>query len=509
MSTQPSQGFPKILLVGTTVFQRDARWSQLSHHGFTCIPVDKKQFSPDSAVVSEAHAVIYQAGSKQSGTIAMLDALADRQSDLCLILVGPDAKADTVAQYLRRGAFDYLKWPCTNSRLLDSVTSGLHNRQAFLEVRTLSGDLASANTALARERDALKQLNQRLAGLNQLTQALARSLEPDAVVHALFTGVPSLIGAELIGLVRTNPEQVWTWSKDRNQEQEHLLRAQLLGRLRSPVQRTTSAATTLRLVNSRASHLIGTGDTMPSRVGTETHAAHDIPLAIEPHAIGVLHVQRNASLPFTEDEQQLLATIGTSLSLTLRNADAHQHLQDMALRDALTEVLNRRALDEPLKRELKSGLRYGAPACLLIIDIDYFKTVNDRLGHPAGDMVLKQLAALMTDTVRDIDMVGRYGGEEFMIILPHTSIEQALSLAERLRTSIECHAFDVEDGIVRLTASIGIADVCDPAIASVDDWVNAADMALYDAKAQGRNRVVVHTPAPFAPAQAAALYVAA
>ena len=131
-------------------------------------------------------------------------------------------------------------------------------------------------------------------------------------------------------------------------------------------------------------------------------------------------------------------------------------------------------------------------ACLLIIDIDYFKTVNDRLGHPAGDMVLKQLAALMTDTVRDIDMVGRYGGEEFMIILPHTSIEQALSLAERLRTSIECHAFDVEDGIVRLTASIGIADVCDPAIASVDDWVNAADMALYDAKAQGRNRVVVH-----------------
>jgi diguanylate cyclase (GGDEF)-like protein len=160
-------------------------------------------------------------------------------------------------------------------------------------------------------------------------------------------------------------------------------------------------------------------------------------------------------------------------------------------------------------RELKAGLRYGAPACLMILDLDYFKTVNDRLGHTAGDLVLRELASLMTDTVRDVDTVGRYGGEEFAIILPHTSIEQAQPLAERLRNLIETHSFDVEDGTVRLTASIGIAEVCNPAIASVEDWVNAADTALYDAKAQGRNRVVVYAPIPLAPAQAATLCVAA
>jgi diguanylate cyclase (GGDEF)-like protein len=193
----------------------------------------------------------------------------------------------------------------------------------------------------------------------------------------------------------------------------------------------------------------------------------------------------------------------------MRNADAHRGLQDMALRDPLTSVLNRRALNEPLMRELKSGLRYGAQACLMILDLDYFKTVNDRLGHTAGDLVLKELAALMTDTVRDVDMVGRYGGEEFAIILPHTSIQQAHTLAERLRALIESHAFDVEDGTVRLTASIGIADVCNAEIASVEHWVNAADTALYEAKSQGRNRVVVHTPLPLAPAQAATLSVAA
>ena len=509
MNTQSNDGFSRILLVGTAAFHRDARWGQLTTHGFTCVPIKKQQFGFDDEHTVNAQAVIYHVGPRMADTLAFLDVMADRQSDLCLILVGREAKADTVAQYLRRGAFDYIKWPCSHTRVIDSLTSGLHNRRAFLEVRNLSGDLATANAALARERDTLKQFNRRLAGLNQLTQALARSLEPDAVVQALFTGLPALIGADLVGLVRTNPEQVWTWSKDGNQDREQTLRTQLLGRLGRSAQRVTSGSTTLRLVNARPVHALNQDETIGSQSDSDVQATHDIPLAIGPHAIGVLHVQRDATYPFTEDEQQFLATMGASLSLTLRNADAHQGLQDLALRDALTGVLNRRALDEPLRRELKSGLRYSAPACLMILDLDYFKTVNDRLGHRAGDLVLKELAALMTETVRDVDMVGRYGGEEFAIILPHTSIEQAHALAERLRSQIERHAFDVEDGMVRVTASIGVADVCNPTIASVEDWVNAADTALYAAKAQGRNRVVVHAPIPLAPAQAAALSLAA
>jgi len=499
----------RILLVGNTAFHKDPCWDQLAYRGFQFIPIKKREFMANTNHATDLQAIIYQVGAGTTETLAFLDGVAGRQSDLCIVLVGRLSKADAVAQFLRRGAFDYLNWPCSLARLTDSLACGLTNRKAFLEVQHLSDDLAAANQSLARERDNLRQFNHRLACLNQLTQALARSLDPEAVVHALFAEVPTLIGASLIGLVRTNPEQVWTWSKDRNQDQEQWLRAQLLGRLGRSAQRITSSATTLRLVSSRTARLMSAEDIARPQGCAEAQAVHDIPLAIGPHAIGVLHVQRDESRPFTEDEQQLLATIGTSLSLTLRNADAHQNLQDMALRDALTGVLNRRALDEPLRRELKSGLRYGAPACLMILDIDYFKTVNDRLGHRAGDLVLKELADLMTDTVRDIDMVGRYGGEEFAIILPHTSVEQAYSLAERLRNRIECHAFDIEDGIVRLTASIGIADVCNPAIASVEDWVNAADMALYDAKAQGRNRVVVHTPIPLAPAQTDALYVAA
>ncbi|MCC6141045.1 MAG: diguanylate cyclase [Nitrospira sp.] len=508
MSLQPHDGLSRILLVGTPALHRDMRWIQLARHGFACVPVMKRRYNVNTDGTADIQAIVYQVGARTADTLAFLESVASRQSDVCIILVGRNQKPDMVAQFLRKGAFDYVNWPCSLSRLTDSLISGLRNRQTFLEVRTLSEDLANANRSLAQERDALKQFNRRLAGLNQLTQALARSLKPDEVVQALFAGVPTLTGAELIGLVRTNPERVWTWSKDGGQEREQILRTQLLGRLGRPPQRVTSGAATLRLVGSRSTSLIKSDDSSFAHPQQTTQAMHDIPLAIGPHAIGVLHVQRAGSQPFTEDEQQLLATIGTSLSLTLRNADAHQELQDMALRDPLTGVFNRRALDEPLMRELKAGLRYKTPACLMILDLDYFKTVNDRLGHTAGDLVLQELASLMTDTVRDVDMVGRYGGEEFAIILPHTSIEQAQPLAERLRNLIETHAFDVEDGTVRLTASIGIAEVCNPAIAAVEDWVNAADAALYEAKAQGRNRVVVHALAPLAPVQAAALCAA-
>jgi diguanylate cyclase (GGDEF)-like protein len=193
----------------------------------------------------------------------------------------------------------------------------------------------------------------------------------------------------------------------------------------------------------------------------------------------------------------------------LHNAETHQHLQDLALRDPLTDVLNRRAFDGPLIRELKAGLRYGTPACLLLVDLDYFKTVNDLLGHVAGDEVLKRVAALIRETVRNVDSVGRYGGEEFAVVLPHTDLDQAQALAERLRAIIERYAFELEDGQVRMTASIGLASLHDSAIATVGDWIAAADSALYEAKSRGRNRVVAHIPCNLAPAQASALCVAA
>ncbi len=509
MITTRSLTSSTVLVIGTPALLQNPRWQQLASQGFPLRLVHCTGFSLERSVTPDVHAVVYQIRADTSATLAVLDEVCTRQNDLCIILIGKHLKADSVGLCLRRGAFDYIEWPCTTERLADSITSGLENRRTFLKVRNLSGDLAKANSELAHDRDMLRQYNQRLAGLNQLTQTLAGSLKAEAVVQALFAGLPALIGADRIGVAGSNPTQIWTWLREPAEKEEKALRNGLNSRVERTHSRSTAGATTLRMVHSRPLPIAAsvTGAVEESRLSDGR--ACDIPLVFGPHGSGVLHVERTGAAPFSEQEQQLLATIGTSLALSLRNADTYKHIQELALRDALTGVLNRRALDAPLAREFKAGLRYGTSACVMLLDLDYFKTVNDRLGHTAGDHVLKDLAKLMTDTVRDIDIVSRYGGEEFAVVLPHTSLEQAHALAERLRCRIERQAFSLEDGMVRTTVSIGLAAAPHPAIASSADWIEAADSALYEAKAQGRNRVVVHSPAHLAPVQAAAICAAA
>lgn len=496
-----------ILLVADSDIHRAKVWRDIRHAQFHAY--GRQDFSIQDHLSPDIPVLLYQTDTRLADTLRFLNQVSQRQSDLCVILLGKDIGADPVARLLRHGAFDYLTWPCPAARLSESIASGLANRRTFLEVRNLSDELARTNLALAQDRVVLTQCNRNLSGLNQLTQALAGSLEPESVIKALFSELPQLIAADLIGLVRTSPEQVWTWSQSQEHQREETVRAQLLGRLGLTRHRTTASHTTLRLV--RPVHLTlvpATGKSLPDQ---ENHSvySHDVPLAIGPHGVGMLHIERKHTGPFTEQEQQLLATVGASLSLTLRNAETHQEIQDLALRDPLTGLLNRRALDGPLTREYKAGPRYGTPACLLLLDLDYFKTVNDLLGHVAGDDVLRGVAALIRDTVRDVDSAGRYGGEEFAVVLPHTDLNQAQALAERIRVIIERHAFELEDGHVRITASIGLAALHNARIATVGDWIAAADSALYEAKSRGRNCVVTHTPGNLAPAQTAVLCIAA
>ena len=118
---------------------------------------------------------------------------------------------------------------------------------------------------------------------------------------------------------------------------------------------------------------------------------------IGPYGTGILYLERDAKHPFTEQEGQLLAIVGASLALTLRNADSYQRLQDVVLQDSLTGVLNRHGFNTPLAQELKAGLRYGVPACLILLDFDFFQTVNDRLGHKIGDHMLRSGGRSDTD----------------------------------------------------------------------------------------------------------------
>lgn len=376
-------------------------------------------------------------------------------------------------------------------------------------VRNLSRELAQSNDLLAGERDALKQWSRNLLAVNHLTQVLSGSLDSEAIIQSLFTGLATLIPLDIIGLGRAHPNQVMTWSRSSGLMREEMhVREQLVRRFTEGAKSGPHVRQTLSLASAGVASEEACAP-LPSvpTLGGDRHTM-TIPLIIAPDKHGLLHIERWQAT-FTESEFHVLSTVGTSLALALRNADAHRQIQELASRDSLTGLLNRRALEEALVREFKAGSRYSASACFLLVDLDYFKVVNDQLGHLAGDQVLTSMATLMRRAVRDIDAVGRYGGEEFGIVLPHTDLDRALVLAERLRQQIEGQEFEADQGIVRMTASIGIAHIPDVNICSVSDWIAAADSALYDAKAFGRNRVAVHVPDQAFPVESSVLTLVA
>lgn len=161
--------------------------------------------------------------------------------------------------------------------------------------------------------------------------------------------------------------------------------------------------------------------------------------------------------------------------------------------DPLTRIHNRRFLDRCLGVEIARARRYRTPLSILLLDIDHFKALNDRYGHQAGDYVLGQLARELSSTVRAQDVVGRYGGEEFLIIVPNTALSEAVHFAERLRETIAARRFEVPDmegklQEIRVTASIGVAAL-EKGTDDGERLLRTVDQRLYQAKGQGRNRV--------------------
>ena len=167
----------------------------------------------------------------------------------------------------------------------------------------------------------------------------------------------------------------------------------------------------------------------------------------------------------------------------------NRRLEELATTDPLTRALNRRALADRLAIEMDRSRRYASELAILLIDIDFFKRVNDTAGHLAGDQVLRQVAGCIQSAVRTVDIVARYGGEEFVVILPETSPVGARTFADRLRMGIETHEFAAGSEKIRLTVSIGISTFPAVDVDSADDLFSRADAAMYRAKQDGRNQV--------------------
>jgi len=231
--------------------------------------------------------------------------------------------------------------------------------------------------------------------------------------------------------------------------------------------------------------------TMDSKASLKSYLT--LPLALEGEILGCISLHSDQPNAFDAQDLQFFSVIGYQMAATLRHFQRFSSVKNMAIYDTLTGLHNRRYFEERLEAEAEKSLYNSTPLSLVMVDIDFFKKVNDTFGHAEGDQVLCRVSSLLKTSVRKKDIVARYGGEEFILILPEARLDETFVIAERIRRLVEETLFEVGKTQVHLTLSMGISNFPSHRVKSKEELVEMADQALYDAKRGGRNRVCIFT----------------
>jgi diguanylate cyclase (GGDEF)-like protein len=345
------------------------------------------------------------------------------------------------------------------------------------EFAALGQEFNNMSSQLEQRLDELSQERARLReAISRIGQTFASNLDRTAILDlALVTAIDAIRGSGGRISVRPSPEQPVVESirhGDIDRLEQALVEAE----------RTVLEAEDLGEVDAGGSHVIA----VPMGTAESGGYVH-----------GLITVVREGE-SFSSDDRQLLRSLAAQATLALENVDLHVQVSRQAVTDELTGLANHGRFQDLLGVEIEQVRRYHHPVGLIMLDIDNFKSVNDTYGHQQGDVVLRRVARVLADNSREVDFPARYGGEEMAVILPHTDLEGAYAIAERIRTSVESLRIPRMDkqGVLRVTASLGVASSSE---GQKDGLIAEADAALYEAKRQGKNRTVT------APSEAANL----
>jgi|GEM_PF-761327 len=333
-----------------------------------------------------------------------------------------------------------------------------------------------------RMADAVQEHQERVESFNSLTSLLITSLKPKELLEKVLTKVVELTSSQagLIYLAEPDEEALFPYVG-------YAIDLHAMDRLKFGQGLPGQVAVQQRLIHARnvpsdckVSVNFGIADTLPKEVAS-------IPIVYRDSTLGVMLL---ATLNgFRPSEMALLEYIANQIAVVLENALTHEKVERLSVTDGLTGIFNRRHLTERLESEFAKAQRYETQLSVLIIDIDHFKQINDTFGHQVGDNALLGVVGALKRRLRTTDLLGRYGGEEFVVMLPNTDRHDAFAVAQALRKEVEATKVAAL-GERRITVSIGVASYPAADVGDVDALLRNADEALYRAKESGRNRVV-------------------
>lgn len=360
-----------------------------------------------------------------------------------------------------------------------------HNQPLFTTLTAV--DL----TTNKQQNEALRRYAKRLEALHEIDLAIRQSQSPERLAVAALENLQKLVPLEHADVIRLRPE---------DQKGEILAVSS-----RSPLSPDPACKDLKQLYasfstpkdfehpvlkNLENSAVLSPVEDCLRKSGIRTHLA--TPMQVNDKLIGLLNVGSEDDFPFSKESLEIIQEIAHLLAIALHQYDLYLQVQYLAITDDLTGIYNRRQLLALGTAEFKRSKRYHKPMSIIMFDPDNFKAINDAYGHQVGDEVLTEVTRRCSAQIRETDIFGRYGGDEFVVILPETGLAEARHAAERLRMAVNAKPVSTRKGKIMLSISLGVTELAeDTQDHDLSEVINRVDVALYAAKRAGRNRIAV------------------